>query len=301
MILHHYQLSPFSEKIRLMFGYAEIRWQSAISPAMPPRIIVDPLTGGYRRIPVAQIGADIFCDTQIISTEIAELTGIDALAKQNCSEEVQAFVTTVDTSVFMATVTTSSPAKTIGLLLKNMSPWQTIRFIKDRAVVSKTSSLKPVSQSQSLNIVDSHNQGLEQRLDGQQFLFGDTPTIADFSAYHVLWFGKLTRANGFLSTLPNVLKWMDRMAAMGHGQRTEISKSEVFNEARNNTPREVLPKMVNDPRIGGKVTIKPNDYAKDKVSGTLVGSDEFRWILLRECAKLGSLHVHFPKEGYELN
>lgn len=60
LILHHYDASPYAEKIRLMFGLTGTRWQSLIAPVQPPRPSVDPLTGGYRRIPVAQIGADIF-------------------------------------------------------------------------------------------------------------------------------------------------------------------------------------------------------------------------------------------------
>ena len=73
MILHHYPMSPFSEKIRLMFGYADMEWLSVISPESPPRPIVEPLVGGYRRIPVAQSGADIFCDSRLIADEIANL------------------------------------------------------------------------------------------------------------------------------------------------------------------------------------------------------------------------------------
>ncbi|MFT6046309.1 MAG: hypothetical protein ACI9WC_002014, partial [Arenicella sp.] len=96
MILHHYKLSPFSEKIRLMFGYCDMSWSSAISPAMPPRSIVDPLAGGYRRIPVAQLGADIFCDSRIITSEIAELCGRPEMAMENCSKEIQAFVDHID-------------------------------------------------------------------------------------------------------------------------------------------------------------------------------------------------------------
>ena len=47
-ILHHYEDSPYAEKIRLMFGHAGMAWQSVLSPSMPPRPNLDPLTGGYR-------------------------------------------------------------------------------------------------------------------------------------------------------------------------------------------------------------------------------------------------------------
>uniref|UniRef100_UPI00338E51DC glutathione S-transferase N-terminal domain-containing protein n=1 Tax=uncultured Spongiibacter sp. TaxID=870896 RepID=UPI00338E51DC len=70
-ILHHYDRSPYAEKVRLMFGVTNSEWQSLLSPPWPPRPNVDPLAGGYRRIPVAQCGADIFCDSAVIAEEVA--------------------------------------------------------------------------------------------------------------------------------------------------------------------------------------------------------------------------------------
>src|SRR5262245_21989038 len=70
IILHHYDVSPFSEKVRLLFGLKGLAWKSVIQPVIMPKPDLIPLTGGYRRIPVMQIGADIFCDSQVILAEI---------------------------------------------------------------------------------------------------------------------------------------------------------------------------------------------------------------------------------------
>src|SRR5471030_2599478 len=70
IIFHHYDTSPFSEKVRLMFGAKGLAWRSAIQPTIMPKPDLVPLTGGYRRIPVLQIGADVYCDTQVILAEI---------------------------------------------------------------------------------------------------------------------------------------------------------------------------------------------------------------------------------------
>ena len=70
IILHHYSTSPFSEKVRLAFGIKKLAWRSVESPTCMPKPDLLPLTGGYRKIPVMQIGADIFCDTQIILREL---------------------------------------------------------------------------------------------------------------------------------------------------------------------------------------------------------------------------------------
>src|SRR5579872_7128710 len=69
-ILHHYDASPFSEKARLMFGIKGLSWRSVIQPNIMPKPDLTPLTGGYRRAPVMQIGADVFCDSQVILLEI---------------------------------------------------------------------------------------------------------------------------------------------------------------------------------------------------------------------------------------
>ena len=92
LILHHYTLSPFSEKARAMFGYAGLEWQSVTVAEMPPRPKLAPLASGYRKIPVAQIGADVFCDTRTLSREIARLANKPELVVENCSEEVLSLI-----------------------------------------------------------------------------------------------------------------------------------------------------------------------------------------------------------------
>src|ERR1700686_3552648 len=70
IILHHFEQSPFSEKVRVVFGLKNIDWTSVLISRIMPRPDLMPLTGGYRRTPVMQIGADIYCDTQCIIREL---------------------------------------------------------------------------------------------------------------------------------------------------------------------------------------------------------------------------------------
>ena len=62
IILHHYPLSPFAEKTRVALGIKGLAWRSVIIPQIMPKPELMPLTGGYRKTPVMQIGADIYCD-----------------------------------------------------------------------------------------------------------------------------------------------------------------------------------------------------------------------------------------------
>ena len=66
LILHHYANSPFSEKVRLVLGLKGLSWRSVTVPVMMPKPDVLALTGGYRRTPFMQIGADIYCDSALM-------------------------------------------------------------------------------------------------------------------------------------------------------------------------------------------------------------------------------------------
>ena len=70
IILHEYPTSPYAEKIRLALRLKNLAWSRVEIPVIMPRPDLMPLTGGYRRTPVMQIGADIYCDTAIILREL---------------------------------------------------------------------------------------------------------------------------------------------------------------------------------------------------------------------------------------
>ncbi len=73
LILHHYPISPFSEKVRLVLGFKRLAWRSVIVPSLLPKPDVLALTGGYRRTPFLQIGADIYCDSALMCRVIDAL------------------------------------------------------------------------------------------------------------------------------------------------------------------------------------------------------------------------------------
>jgi glutathione S-transferase len=73
LYFHHYVTSPFAEKIRLIFGLKGLAWHSVLQPSIMPKPDLQALTGGYRRIPVLQIGNDIVCDTALIADVLEHL------------------------------------------------------------------------------------------------------------------------------------------------------------------------------------------------------------------------------------
>jgi glutathione S-transferase len=70
IILHHYDTSPYAEKVRTGLGLKGLAWASVELPQIMPKPNLTALTGGYRKTPVLQIGADIYCDSQLIMREL---------------------------------------------------------------------------------------------------------------------------------------------------------------------------------------------------------------------------------------
>ena len=301
MILHHYPMSPFSEKIRLMCGYLNREWQSVMSPESPPRPIVEPLAGGYRRIPVAQEGADIFCDTRLICAEIAAFAKRVELDPATADEASQALAAEFEGEIFWAAVASIPARRILFKLFSDLSFPRAIRFLKDRAGVAKTAQTEIVPPKRAVGLFAEHLHSLEKMLaGGQQYLGGDSPVYLDFVAYHTLWFKVVVGAVPIPSGLPAVEAWYNCMTAYGHGQVKEGSAEDAFAAARNAEPRPVPIQMQGDAGIGVQVIVTPNDYALDATSGVLVGADQTRWIVARETPDLGLLHVHFPRQGFNL-
>ena len=297
LILHHYPMSPFSQKIRTMLGYANVQWLSVITREMPPRPLLERLTGGYRKIPVAQIGADIFCDTRTIAAEIARITGRPELALENCSTDAQAYVKKVDLQVFFACLTVSGTGTLLRKVRQSMSLPDIARFAWDRINIGRKAAVRAVPPNKARAYVQAHLANVEQRLT-QDFLFGTHPTHADFSTWHSLWFIRELAESPLVNTYPRTMAWMDRMKAFGEGHSQPLTAEQALEVARNATPRAIPPEFTTDPMIGKLVRIAPSDYGQVPAEGVLVGVTPSQWILAREEAELGTLHVHFPRDGF---
>lgn len=300
IILHHYDWSPFSEKVRAMLGYTGSEWQSHITREMPPRPVIEQLAGGYRKTPTAQIGADVFCDSRIIAREIANVSGKPLLALENCSKEVQDFVKDVDMEIFFACIMAGGSKRLRQKVWQKMSLMDIGRFVWDRISMGRTAKVKMPGPRESKPIVRNHLAKMESRIT-QPFLFGSEPCHGDFSAYHSLWFIRELGECSFINDYPNTIAWMDRIKSFGHGKRIEITSQDALAQARNAEPRPVADEHKQDAMIGRKVSIAPSDYGRDATVGTLVGSAPERWILARQAGDLGTVHVHFPKPGFALS
>ena len=289
-ILHHYPLSPYAEKIRRMLAYCELPYDSVETSPMLPRKDLDQLTGGYRRIPVAQWGADIYCDTRAIAERIATDCNKPELAPSKQSAKQADFIARVDGELFFALVGLAFGGSLKQKMKQEFGLIRLLRFAWDRMKLMKGAKPTPKGE-QAKAMVQAHLNDMEARLT-QPFVFGNTPTLADFTAYHGLWFLYAVGEHPGIENYPNIQAWMAKMVALGSTQVSDITADDSLRIARDAAPL--------DHGSGTQmVSIVPDDYGLLPVSGQLVREDELEYVIARQSKKAGLVHVHFPRQGFK--
>lgn len=299
LILHHYDFSNFAEKARLMMGFKAIAWRGVEIPPIAPKPKLTPLTGGYRRTPVLQDGADVWCDTRLIARELERRVPQPSFFPQKTAGAAEAIAWWAEQQFMRPTALYVS-----GINAEHMPEG----LHADRARVHgvPVPSIEAVRRAatRNLHLVRPQIRWIADMLaDGRPYLLGDVPCIADFATYHVVWFyrGRHIDCRQELAPYPRLLAWRDRMAAIGHGQRTNIDADEALAEARAATPAPPRPSdpQEGDPLPGQQARIRPADNAKDWVEGEVTFVDAQEIALLHRDPEVGEVAVHFPRLGYD--
>ena len=291
IILHHYDTSPFSEKVRLLLGLKGLSWGSVIQPTIMPKPDLTPLTGGYRRIPVLQVGADVYCDSQVILAEVAARAGGAPLEGAGWAVNLWA-----DRLFFGATV---------PIIFGEIEVPKA--FIEDREKLSG----RPFDSAQMKAAAAPMKQQwraqaawLDQALAHSDYLAGDKPGLADIAAYMNLWFlgGAVPKTTEALTSgLTHLQDWRGRVRAIGHGQRSEMTPAEALDVAKSSQPAPYAEHDPADPlglAPGAAVVVMADDYGREPIEGKLVAANTRRVVVAREDPDLGALQVHFPRAGY---
>jgi glutathione S-transferase len=304
IILHHFWLSPFSEKIRLLLGHCELDWLSVEQPPRLPRPDLTPLTGGYRKMPVMQIGADIYCDTHVMAPELMRLGERPELLPAARADEITELADWADSRLFMTVITASMGLSAVNSLRREHGyGWgELLRVVTDRVRMMRGADVPRIPPKQARAELKDFLERMSQQMEGA-YRFGEVPTLADFSLCHVLGFGHETLRAGFLDAYPSLLEWYARMRAIGHGRYRNISRAEALAVAAENEPAELPVSgggLAQGLSIGDAVRIAPADYGTTSTEGELVAATAERWIIARDAGELGRLHVHFPRQGFHL-
>jgi glutathione S-transferase len=304
IILHHFDQSPFSEKVRLIFGFKRLSWTSVRIPRIMPKPELMPLTGGYRRTPVMQIGADVFCDTQIIIREIERRFPSPTLFPAGNSGLPWALSLWSDRTFFQCTV---------NLVFGVLGDRVPREFIEDRSrlrgakfdVEAMTAALPPMRDQ-----FRAHADWIEAQLsDGRKWLLGDF-SLADVNAYMNVWYVRSNLSakdqvaagiDDILARSPCVTAWEARMRAIGDGSRKELSPGDALDIAAHASPETPPAQDRGDPngrKVGDRVRITPDDYGKVEVAGEIVSMSAQHIAIRRLDERVGEVVVHFPRAGF---
>ena len=299
LILHQYDFSNFAEKARLMMGFKDLAWRAVEIPPIEPKPKLTPLTGGYRRTPVLQDGADVWCDTKLIARELERRVPQPTFYPPNSSGTADAIAWWAEQQFMRPTALYVS-----GINADHMPEG----LHADRAKLHglPIPSIEAVRKAayRNLQLVRPQVKWIADMLaDGRPYLLGDLPCIADFATYHVVWFfrGRHIDCREVLNAYPRLIAWRDRMAGIGHGHRTNTDADEALVEARAATPAtpRASEPQEGDPLPGQRARVRASDNARDWIEGEVHFIDAEEIALLHENDEVGQMAVHFPRLGYD--
>jgi glutathione S-transferase len=299
IILHQYDgMAPFSAKTRVMLGIKQLTWYACPQPVIMPKPHLIPLTGGYRKIPVMQIGADIWCDTRAILHELERRHPTKGGIGQGISDAVSTLCDRILFGLSVPLVFGGSTAIQIDEA-----------FAKDREAMSGVPfdpSAMAAAGPYAETVMRAHLSAFNDDLgDGRKFLAGETPTQADASVFYLLQFAGAAHggAHPKLADLAHLVAWSDRVRAIGHGDRRETDGAHALEVAKAAAPAAPPPSRPSDPSglaLGSQVAVAADDYGRDPVVGELVSLGADTVTVRRSAPEVGEVQVHFPRAGFTI-
>jgi glutathione S-transferase len=304
LILHHYPTSPFSEKIRLVLGYKKLAWRSVHIPMIMPKPDVVALTGGYRKTPILQIGADGYCDTALIADVLERTQPSPTLYPAGSGALARSVAQWADSTLFWTMIPYVFQPAGVEVMFASFPPQHVQAFVADRKAFRNNVPRMPVGEATgALRLYLSR---LEEMLgDERQYLLGAVPSLADFSVHHSIWF--IRRAGPLAKILDahgRLMRWFERMQAIGHGESSSLASSDAVAIARDAAPRAKADGASADDThgiaLGRHVRIAAMDYGTDPVEGELVAATRDALALRRHDERAGDVVVHFPRIGFQM-
>jgi glutathione S-transferase len=300
LILHHYPMSPFAEKIRLILGFKGLRWSSVLIPNIMPKPDVTALTGGYRKTPVLQIGADIYCDTALIADVIEERAPQPTLYPGGIDGASRILAQWADSTLFWTAIPYTMQPAGLAHMFEGTPPEAVKAFGDDRAVFR--ANIPRMRPGDAIGAFALHLDRLERTLGAQDFFFGSAASLADFSIFHCLWFvvrgGPVAK---ILDSYPALRRWRERIAAFGHGTYDKLDSGAAIAIARDSTAEKTSGNLdTHGLAIGDRVVVAATDTGVDPIEGVLYGATRERISIARDDPRAGRVVVHFPRLGFEL-
>lgn len=305
VIFHAYPQSPVAEKIRVVFGIKGLAWRNVEIPRLPPKPLLTALTGGYRRTPVMQIGADIYCDSQGIIRELERRYPTPTLMPTADQGLMWCLSRWTDGALF---------DQTVRHILGSAGDKLDKDFAADRGRLylgenwaeglKKANAELPHLVAQARAPLSWLNTQLS---DGRSFLLGDAPAAIDAQIFHVVWFlrGRWSDGPAFLSQFSELVRWENNVQALGHGTPSDMRPEEAIARARTMESTTETGVAEHEPQgleVGLPVTIMPDvNGGEQPVAGTIRFADAETVAIERSSEDTGTVCVHFPRAGYRID
>jgi glutathione S-transferase len=303
LILHYYPVSPFAEKVRLILGYKRLAARGVTAPMIAPKPDLTALTGGYRRIPVLQIGADIYCDTALICDVLEARAPTPTLYPEGSKGLTRILAQWADSTLFTTAMGYNFSPEGARHVFRDQPPEALQAFAEDRLKMRGGAPRMPPPDAAVA--FRSYLRRIANLLDASPYLAGAVPSLADFSCYHPLWFtARIPPLAHILDATPQIGAWMRRIAALGDSEIRAMTADEAIAVARAATPAALPPDAVFQDEhgiaLGSPVGIVAESFGLEVSYGTLIAATRTHYTLRREDPRAGTLHVHFPRVGFLL-
>lgn len=299
LILHHYPQSPVAHKIRMALGLAGASWRSVEIPRVPPKPLLTPLTADYRRTPVLQIGADIYCDSQNIARALGGAGHAETLFPDGCESRAMMISSWAEHVLF------DLAARLVITSVIDTAPPE---FIADRGSLYFEPNWTPEGMKAALPGVilqlQSNLADVDQMLAVAPYMAGSKSSYADAAIAYLAWFirGRWDHGPAFLEAFPNVTRLEAEFADRGEGQPTELSAEAALAIAKAATPQSatgIHTPTASDLTMAQQVKIRPRGQTADPdVIGALRYLDATRVSIDHHTDATGDVAVHLPVAGY---
>ncbi|NCX48835.1 MAG: glutathione S-transferase family protein [Gammaproteobacteria bacterium] len=301
LILHHYWPSPFAHKIRLALGLLGNAWKSVEIPRVPPKPLLMPLTAGYRRTPVLQSGADVYCDTQNIVRALTEITDNHQLLPTKLSGKILAFTDWADGAVF------NLAARVVLTSALDTAPPE---FIQDRGGLYFGPNWTPEGlRSQLPGVIlqlAAHLNSIDSGLSSQGGFMSNDLSYADVTIAYLAWFirGRWDQGPEFLQQFANIERIEREVHEAVREVYEDLSAEDALKIAANSesqSPSGMTKQCGVTLKQGMQVAIKPQAETSDPpVVGRLRYLDRARVSIDHHAPEVGDVVVHLPIAGYQI-
>jgi glutathione S-transferase len=300
--LHHYINSPFAEKVRRILAYKNLVWHSVMQPPIMPKPELVALTGGYRRIPVLQIGADVFCDTLLICDVLEKIAPHPSLYPTSVDGVARTVASWMDGNLFSVAMAFNFGPKGAAAFFAKMPPAFATAFVEDRkAMRSGGARMNPTDAAGAYKIALSRINAMVATTN-EGFVCGALPSIADFATYHPIWFTKnIPEIAGLLDEYPNIAPWMARVAALGQDKQQKSGLQASLDAAKAGSKAFYADDVYVDEHgiaLGSEVSIVAESFGPEVTTGKLIAASKDRYTLERSHDQCGTVRVHFPRLGF---